>query len=69
MLDPLLKFNPRFNIKYYLFFGLVFLRSLLFAQSLGFESRTNDNSYFSFFTKDLSQGIEPVWMRTDLHID
>ena len=51
MLDPILEFNPGFDIKYYLFFGLVFLTSLLFAQSVGFESRTNGNSYFSFFYK------------------
>jgi hypothetical protein len=38
-------------MNYYLFFGLFFLTSLLCAQSVGFEARTNGNSYFSFFYK------------------
>ena len=38
-------------MKYYLFFGLVFLTSFLCAQSVGFEARTNGNSYLSLFYK------------------
>ena len=34
-----------------MFFSLVFLTNLLCAQSIGFEARTNGNSYLSFFYK------------------
>lgn len=36
-------------MKYPILIGLVFFSNLLYSQAIGFEARTNDNSYLSFF--------------------
>lgn len=48
-------------MKYCFFFGLILLTNFLCAQSIGFEARSNGNSYLSLFYKGFESRHRTRW--------